>query len=394
MLASAEKDADLRALAQDTKRRASVRIQATDSPVTPQLKLRALRYLDDDDRKRLAVKGAACPSSTDRSIEMLESEPVSGRVSTDSPASTPRLACWDVYVNQSVSGSPPGDTHAFIARAILSFVDSPARRPLVASLVARLEPLVTHDVRGRIILERVMDRETRVLVLAALAAGTSGPSARPADYVFAILSERDAQGTFGSPAATRAAIRTILGNPLSSSATSKITVVTDFGTIRTKLGPGGEGYIPLDPRAVSAKVLVEGAPLIARLDRPYMQSWSSTAPIRGPFDVDVVWPDALTRNDITSLSIVLKNYRASAAMLEAAIAVPPGSVLAEAVPGVFLSDGTLFLQRNVAQNDVSAVVVPIRTPLRGTFTVPPPIVTIPDSDEQTVVTPARTITVK
>lgn len=394
VLASAEKDADLRALAKDMQRRASIRIRATDSPVNAQLKLRALRYLEEDDRRRLGIKTDACPTGTDRSIEMLESEPVSGRVSTDSPASTPRLPCWDVYVNQAVNGSPPGDTHAYIARAILSFVDSPARRPLVAPLVARLESLIAHDVHGGVVVERVMDRSTRVLVLAALAAGTSGPSARPADYVFAILRERDAQGTFGSYAATRAAIRTILGNPLSSPASSKITVVTEFGTIQTSLGPGGEGYIPIDPRAVSAKVRIEGAPLIARFDRPYVQSWATPAPVDGPFGVDVVWPEAVTRNDITSVSIVLKNHRASAAILEAAIAVPPGSVLADAVPGVFLSDGTLFLQRSVAQNDVGTIVVPLRTSIRGTFTIPPPIVTLPDSEEQNVVTPARVLTVK
>ncbi|MFO0664896.1 MAG: hypothetical protein U0174_13150 [Polyangiaceae bacterium] len=90
----------------------------------------------------------------------------------------------------------------------------------------------------------------------------------------------------------------------------------------------------------------------------------------------------------------MKNQRTSAAHIEAAIAVPPGSVLAEAVAGVFLSDGVLFLDRSLGQNDAATLVIPLRTSIRGTFLVPPPILTLPDSEEQALVTPARTITVK
>lgn len=353
-------------------------------------------------RPELASKLASppdCPvdGATDISeaIDELEAEP-------PAPSGSAR-ACWDVFADKALDRVIAHGSALDFARLSLAFIGRPHRAAVAATLVQRLRERVKLRATGETSLEGALlkRRAARATIYAALLRGAAIRSASPATpspspEVLArwVLVQRDADGGFGSAAATRDVVRALLSmDPLRNATSARVTVRDGANERTIDVGPDTRLVLPLDPSTTHV-VVASTSGLVARFERPVDRLWSSPPdPTIAPMSIEAIWPDARARISST-LRIALKNRLGRPANVLLRVPLPPGAKLAAVETDTRQIDGALLVRRTLDASEAATIVsLPLRFALAGTFTTPEISARLTSEEAPRAVAPATLITV-
>jgi hypothetical protein len=246
------------------------------------------------------------------------------------------------------------------------------------------------------------------MVLAALLRSVKvGNTPATADALFARLSRmRDANGGYGSSAATLAVTEALLSSQLDGHGATRAHVVVPesegvpaFAT-DVIVPEDGSVRLPLSARVLDVTVKTEGPGLVADLERPVLRLWSRPQPpMSSPVNLEVVWPSEARAGHVDTVRVMLRHSMAQAQLLDVRMPLPPGVSLAEAIgkgtDGAVVSEiqGVLAIRWNVDRS-VAVIDIPVRFALAGTYTVPESTARIAKESYGETQAPARVLTVR
>lgn len=339
------------------------------------------------------ARPACPPREQNEDLASLDGEP--------SPESGAALACWDALVSSVMDRVGAADDPVILARALLAVADRPHRAALAGNLADRLREKVALRPSGAVTLPEAAarDRAARALVYAALlqAARLGKPSAAtPARLAAWIAVQRDADGGYGSAAATRAVVRALLAAAPAEAGVTRVTVNLGGLSREVEVPPDARVEIPLDPGTVSTEVEVHGPGLLARLERPVIRPWSRPSPgPDGPLHLDVAWPAAARAGTTGLLSLSVRHDRGRPTTVDLRIPLPPGVSLAEPVSNVRQIQGALLVRRSLDGSGLAAdIQIPVRFALAGRVTVPEARVVVAHDEAPRAVARARPLTIQ
>ncbi len=325
--------------------------------------------------------------------------------------------CWAVFAPTAVNQLLLVENPASLARAIVAYARRPHRRVELTSLSKKFFELVDPKNEGRISLAGSPSRSDRALVYAAALLATD-PNERKefrTSMVKWLMVQRDASGSFGSGAATRAAVEAMVReSSYSKTSDLPLTVEVDFGE-------GGVKKVTLQSGEVlrlavpdgATKLEVAGEGVLARLERDFLRSYD-TAPQRGEptAEIDVQWPTAppcstaktpsgstaamegcvqeLRAGFVGTLRVSLSNAGLASSTIVAKVPLPPGVGLAGAIPGVHQVQGALY----IVANNSGDLLIPLRFGLAGSFTVREATARVSDMQGDSGIARARPLVVK
>lgn len=338
---------------------------------------------------------AECPpqGAREEALATLDAEPA-----LDSGAA---LACWDAFVASAMEPITSGSDPVALARGFLAVAERPHRAALAATLIERLREQVALRPSGAITLPdaAARSRASRAIVYAALLHGarTGKPSPAPPERLAAWVGvQRDADGGYGSAAATRAVVRALLAGAPEEKGTSRVTVKSGGTRREVEVAPSARIEVPLDADAVSVDVQVVGPGLVARLERPVLRPWSRPAEEPpSPLSLDVRWPQDARAGTSRPVAVILRHTRGRHTTVDVRLPLPPGVSLAAPVSGVRQVQGALSLRRAL---DASGLPVEIDLPLRfglgGRVTVPEARASVAFEEVGRALAPARPLVIQ
>ncbi len=316
-------------------------------------------------------------------------------------------ACWEALrasvLNQlSVEKNP-----LILARAVLSFLDSPSQTAVATALAARLTALVLVRNDGTVILPSGLadDRATRAIVVAALArsAKLRGGDKRATTAVLwpRLLVERDDKGGYGSAEATLQVVRALLeiGGTAASPTAIRCTELTAAGKPLAQreltLAADSTVTLQLSPAASSARIETSSPGLLARAQRPLFRSYFLPADeAASPLHLDLAMPKPASKEGVSSLQVNLCHDLARATTIMVRIPLPPGAALAEKVADMWQVQGAIYVRTSIASDSLPRVIpVPLRFALAGVFTLPEATARITDDEVPAARAPARPLTI-
>lgn len=360
---------------------------------------RALPYAPGVEAAALG-KAAECPDdgpTLDARLEMLEAEPPL--------ANGAARPCWDAYASDVAKSVQESGDAEDLARLLLAVIERPHRQMLAASLADRLRERVALKPSGAMRLPDALAtrRSARATVWAALLravrvgevrAGVIGGAGaeRLASWIGV---QRDAQGGYGAPGATRAVVRALVAEGPALTETSRVTVESAGLKRALDVPPSAHLVVPLPAEAVEVTVRVSGPGVVARLEWPVLRLWSRPpSDAQSPLHVEALWPEAKAAHTGT-LRLQLRQSLGRAVTADLTVPLPPGVSLAEAVDGVRQVQGVLSIRRAVDESDAPTVIeIPLRFALAGRFTVPEARGRIAFDELPRAVAPARPIRVE
>ncbi|MFT3773093.1 MAG: alpha-2-macroglobulin family protein [Minicystis sp.] len=337
-----------------------------------------------------------CPPAAgqrDDDLTTLEAEPP-----TESGAA---LACWDALASSAMDQVNVVGDPVMLARAFLAVTDRPHRAALAATLIDRLREKVALRPSGALTLPEAQakSRAARALVYAALLQGArqGKPSPAPADRLAAwVAVQRDADGGYGSAAATRAVVRALLAALPTDEGPTRVVVKSGANRQEIEVSPGARVDVPLDDKAVSVDLEVTGPALLARLERPVIRPWSRPpeAP-DSPLAVDVAWPAEAHAGTSGVVSVSVRHTRGRATVTDLRLPLPPGVTLAEPVSGVRQVQGALLVRRGLDPSGLPVeIILPVRFGLAGRVTVPEASALVAHDEAPRALAPARALVIK
>ncbi|MEI8258510.1 MAG: hypothetical protein WCJ30_22785, partial [Deltaproteobacteria bacterium] len=357
----------------------------------------AWRPADDEKAARKRVKDAdACPPRSPTlaaGLEGVEAEPA--------PAGGSVASCWDAYVTDTVGAATSGGDPVALARLFLAIADRPHRAFVAGMLADRLREKVALDARGGIVLPgaAARDRASRAIVYAALLRGVglgAPPPAPRADELAAwALVQRDPQGGYGSPLATRSVVRALLAWVPDGAQPTRVTVIAGGARREVDLAAGGAIDVPLDAKTTTVRLEPHGAPFIARLEQPMLRPWWQTPDdAAAPARIDVVWPDRPVAGETGTLRVVLRHALGRPTTIDARLPLPPGVTLAAPVHGARQVQGVIVVRATADASPLPTTLeLPVRFALAGKVTVPEARARLAFEDAPRAVAPARAITI-
>ena len=312
------------------------------------------------------------------------------------PEQTGALPCWDAFVSDLVHHVTSGDSAVELARLYLVLAERTHRSVQAETVLSELRRRVMPSETGAISLPSSVTAD-RSLVYAALVRGAKvGASLAPRDRLAGwLLVGLDARGSFGSPAATLAAVEALLTSELSTAASSDVRV--RFGAVTRDLHLAGDEQVevPLDPGTTSAAVEVRGAPVFVRLVRPVFRPFGTPAELLAtPLSLEVEWPKepAVGKNLLLHVTLREHTYSPDKVRLRARIPLPPGVTIAAPVAGVKQLGGALLVQLDIKDNGY--VDVPIRFATSGKMSTREAQILAPVLGTPRGVAPAQTLIVR
>lgn len=340
---------------------------------------------------------SSCPSEGPFSIE----DRLSGLDAEPGPNGGAALACWDAFVSDAIDQVQRSTDPVMLARAVLSLSERPHRAATAASLIDKLRERVELRATGRITLSSFFaaSRAARATVFAALLRGVrlGRPSVASAERLEAWLAvQRDVEGGYGSPLATRSVVRALLSSGNDAKGASVATVIAGGVARDVEVGPSGRVLVPLDAAATGVKVTVRGPGVIARLERPVLRLWSRPPDeVESPVHVDITWPKEPKAGKTGVLRVNARHGLGREATLDLRISLPPGVSLAEAVSGVSQMQGMLMVRKPLGVSDLpTSIEIPVRFGLRGQVTVPEARAAIAYEEVQRTLAPARPLVIR
>ncbi len=374
--------------------RARGRLQAyLDAEAELSLPARLRHALWSIDEKSKPKRGADCPPDELAGVAMLDAEPAL--------AGGAALACWDAFVSRTLADLDASSDPVAIAEALLAEVERPHRDVPAAHLASRLRELVALRPSGAAALPPFVQRSraARATVFAALlrASAIGTGSVASAERLTAwVRVQEDAEGGYGSASATRAVVRALVAAAPSSAGTSRITVTSNGVTRSLEMAGPGRVEVALPAAASRATITVDGAPVVARLERPVLRLWTH-APNEpeSVLRVDATWPEAPRAGKNAVLHLALRHGFARALTVDVRVPLPPGVTLAEPTDGVRVALGQLIVRRKVFASMVATPVeIPIRFAFAGVFTVPEATARVAFEQQPRTVVPARPLSVR
>ncbi len=316
-------------------------------------------------------------------------------------------ACWAALrtslLNQLSSEKDP----LMLARAVLSFLDSPSQTAVATALADRLAALVPVRNDGAVILPSGLagDRATRAIVVAALvrSARLPGGDKRATAAVLwpRLLVERDDKGGYGSAEATRQVVRALLeiGGTATSPAVIRCTELSAAGKPLSQreltLAADSAVTLQLSPAASSTRIETSSPGLLVRAQRPLFRSYFLPADeAASPLHLDLAMPKPASKEGLASLQVNLRHDLGRPTTIMVRIPLPPGATLAEKVADMWQVQGAIYVRTSIASDSLPRVIpVPLRFTLSGTFTMPEATARITDDEFSAARAPARPLTV-
>jgi hypothetical protein len=270
--------------------------------------------------------------------------------------------------------SRSGDPLA-LARAALALAERPHRAAALVPLVERLREVSRLYPGGGVALppKLASSRAARATIHAALlrTVGIGKPSPAPASRLTGwVIVQRDVQGGYGSPAATRAVVRALLSAAPASKGMAKVTVSGNGPTRTVDVGPNAIRDVALSPTG-EITVSSEGAGLVARVERPVLRPWARPPEPSGPVHLEVTWPTRPRAGATGTLTIGVRHDTGRPNVIDVRIPLPPGVALAAPAEGVRQIQGVLSARVTAdASTQATTLQVPLRFTLAGRVTVP------------------------
>ena len=321
--------------------------------------------------------------------------------------------CWGAYVASATRSLAHENDAEVLARALLALADRPRHVAVTASLAARLQKLVKLDEDGEIdgpalVASRPsrrgpptsasnLDRARRAFVYAALLRTQSLASspAKPSVLFGKLARLRDVTGGYGSSAATLGVVRALVTSQLDAAGPSRVHVRARGVDRVVDVPASGFLAVPLPASTLDVDVQVEGAGVVARLERPVLRSWTRPAPTQeSPVGIEVTWPETVKAGARADLLVKLGHGVSDGKLLvDVQIPLPPGVTLAAGTAGAAQVQGVLALRELVGADGMVAT-VPLRFGLAGRVTVPEATARIARSTTGVATAPARILTVR
>jgi hypothetical protein len=348
------------------------------------------------DEATVLPKAPECPEeggSFDARLETLEAEPAATSGSARS--------CWDAFVTNTADAVSANGDPEDLARLVLAIADRPHRQMLATSLAERLRERVALKPSGAIRLpeELTARRAARATVFAALLRSIhlGKAAAADAEKLSAFIGvQRDADGGYGSPLATRAVVRALLAEAPSSKDPSHVHFEVAGESRDLDVPPSAHLVVPLPPGATSVSLRVKGPGVVARFERPVLRLWSHPpSDAASPVHVEATWPEDAGAGRAGTLRLRLRHALGRAVTADVTVPLPPGATLAEPVAGVRQVQGVLTLRRGLDAGDAPTVIeLPLRFALEGRFTVPEARARVAFEEMPRTVVPARPFVVR
>jgi hypothetical protein len=206
--------------------------------------------------------------------------------------------------------------------------------------------------------------------------------------------QRDSQGGYGSPRATRAVVNALLWTIPDVATKATVVVVADGVRREVEVGPSAEVSVPLDLRAKSATVEVRGAPVLARFEQPVLRLWSRPPQAsESALHLETEWPPAWkTWHKTAPLRVVLRHDLRRSIVAETRIPLPPGVSLAVNMNNVRQMQGVLALRTPLNSSSLPTVLeIPLRFSLSGRVTAPESRARIALEESPAAIAPARPV---
>jgi Alpha-2-macroglobulin family len=316
-------------------------------------------------------------------------------------------ACWAALrtsvLNQLSSEKDP----LILARAVLSFLDSPSKAVAATALADRLAAAAPVRSDGTLVLPAALpnNRSARAIVLAALA--RSAPLRRGQEQPNAatlwprLLVERDDRGGYGSAEATRQVVRALLenGGDSPSPAAIRCTELSAKGKKVAQrdltLAADNTVTLPLTPDAASVRIETSAPGLLARAQRPLFRSFFlPTDPAASPIHLDLAMPQSASKEGLGSMQVSLRHDLDRSVSIMVRIPLPPGAVLAEKIASMWQVQGVIYVRTSLDSDSLPRVIpIPLRFTLSGTVTMPEATARVTDDEVPIARTPARPLTV-
>jgi hypothetical protein len=311
------------------------------------------------------------------------------------------MACWNAFVTNAVREVIQSDDPAALASAVLALAERPHREVMTVRLIDRLRERVTPSSNGEISLPPASagDRSARSLVLAALLrAGRFGkPSpASPERLLGWLRVQRDAQGGYGSAAATAGVVQALVF--ASPSPAAKVPVSITAGDLRktVELLPSERLVLPLGAGVLSARVEARGGAVLARFEQPVLRLWSRPpSEASSPVRMELTWPADARAGGSAALLVSLSQRLGRPAVIDARIPLPPGVSLAAKVNGVRQIQGVLLIRTTLNQSALPLpLAIPLRFSLSGRVTAPEARARLAFEEAPVAVAPARSFVIR
>jgi hypothetical protein len=356
---------------------------------------RAIPYAPAQDA---AVLGAApeCPGAgglLDTRLELLEAEPPAAN-GTAKP-------CWDVLATETADLVQSSGDAEDLARLVLAFIEHPNRQMAAAALAERLREKVALRASGAVRLpdDLATRRSARATVFAALLRSirVGKPGAADAERLAAWIGvQRDMQGGYGSPLATRAVVRALLAEGPSLKESSRVKVESGGQKHDLEVPPSAHLVVPLPAAATRVELRVKGPGVVARFERPVLRLWSHPpSDAQSPIHVEAVWPDNAAVGHGGTLRLRVRQTLGRALVADLTVPLPPGATLAEPVADVRQVQGVLSLRKTLDAGEAPTVVeLPLRFALEGRLTAPEARARVAFEEMPRAVVPARPIIVR
>ena len=319
------------------------------------------------------------------------------------------LACFTELAARGVKELSSEGKPDELARGIVAFATRPHRASELGALREKLLAKVRPAADGRLDYPGA-SRASRALVHAALILSANESTAKSESdlHLAWLLVQRDSRGSFGSAAATRAALLAILDLGVEDELSSS-DVEIDFGEAGTKRVqvPAGQSLSLLVPDSADELSVSTDHAILAEVSRNYLRPFAvAPSEAEGSVRVSIRFPSApvcppekpcartLTQGDVGNLVVTLlaKEALASQTRVDATIPLPPGVVLAEPQEGVRQVQGTLRINRSIGATE-QVLAIPLRFNLAGTFVAREAEVRSVDDQQPPSITRSRTIIV-
>lgn len=309
-------------------------------------------------------------------------------------------SCWDSFVTQATDVITRARDDVALARAILALSERSHRRAVARALAERLIKRVSLTDAGWIRLDTgsAEDRASRAIVYAALLR-TAKPNERapvaPERLAAWLLVQRDPYGGYGSPLATRSAVRAFSAQMRADSTPATVWVTVGDRREKIEIGASGTATLELGPRATSADITTSVPGIVARLERKAIRLWMQP-PLQpdSPIHMDVQWPERPRAGVPSRLQVSFRHDLERMATVDARIPLPPGVTLAEPVDGVRQFQGVLAIRRTMDESTAPSVMqIPLRFGLSGVFTAPESHARLADEQSPRAIAQARPVTV-
>ena len=316
-------------------------------------------------------------------------------------------ACWaalrTTLINQLSSEKDP----LILARAVLSFMESPSQTAVAAALAERLAAAASTRSDGTLVLPAGLagDRSARAIVLTALVRSAKlragGQPSTASSLWPRLLVERDGNGGYGSAEATRQVVRALLeaGTTSPSPATIRYTELSAKGKpIAQKdlnLAADSTLTLQLPPDAAGVRIESSTPGLLARAQRPLFRSYFLPAdPSQSPVHLDLAMPKAPSKEGLADLQVNLRHDLDRSVSIMVRIPLPPGAALAEKVDNMWQVQGAIFVRTSLDSDSLPRVIpIPLRFALAGTVTMPEATARVTDDDVPLARAPARPLTI-